>query len=90
LDKAYELILEAATEHHRCSKSPEPECYLEDFGDSSVNYTLFFWVDDIINGRKRPRSDVLFSIWRKFKENGIEIPFPQRDVHIKTKKLLND
>lgn len=89
LDKAYKLILEAAKEHPRCSKETEPECYLTDFGDSSVNFELYFWVDDIITGRKRPRSDVLFTIWRKFKENNIEIPFPQRDVHIKNKGTLS-
>ncbi len=84
LDKAYELILEAANEHPRCSDNPKAECFLVDFGDSSVNFTLNFWVEDIIEGRKRPRSDILFSIWRKFHENDIEIPFPQRDVHIKS------
>ena len=83
LTKAHDLILEAAKEHPRCSNQPEPECYLMEFGDSSVNFRLFFWVDDIIEGRKRPRSDVLFSIWDKFHKNNITIPFPQRDVHIK-------
>jgi small-conductance mechanosensitive channel len=88
LEKASELILEAANEHPRCSKDTAAECFLVEFGDSSVNFTLFFWVDDIIEGRKRPRSDVLFSIWRKFKENNIEIPFPQRDLHIKNPEAL--
>ena len=88
LDKTYELILEAANEHPRSSSEQVAECYLVDFGDSSVNFTLYFWVDDIIEGRKRPRSDVLFSIWRKFKENNIEIPFPQRDLHIKNPEGL--
>lgn len=88
LEKVSELILEAANEHPRCSKAIAAECFLVEFGDSSVNFTLFFWVDDIIEGRKRPRSDVLFSIWRKFKENNIEIPFPQRDLHIKNAEEL--
>lgn len=88
LDKVSELITEAANEHPRCSKHTAPECFLVDFGDSSVKFTLFFWVDDIIEGRKRPKSDVLFSIWRKLKENNIEIPFPQRDVHIKNPEAL--
>tara|TARA_R110002073_G_scaffold165063_13_gene321518 strand:- start:6681 stop:7661 length:981 start_codon:yes stop_codon:yes gene_type:complete len=90
LDTAYALILEAAQEHPRCSRSPGPECFLVDYGESSVDFTLYFWVDNIIDGRKRPRSDVLFSIWRKFKENKIEIPFPQRDLHIKTPQALTD
>lgn len=88
LDKVSELILDAANEHPRCSKNIPAECFLVGFGDSSVNFTLFFWVDDIIEGRKRPRSDVLFSIWRKLKENNIEIPFPQRDLHIKNSEIL--
>ncbi|MAU41218.1 MAG: mechanosensitive ion channel protein MscS [Kordiimonas sp.] len=89
LDKAHQLIVEAAREHPRCSEKPGPECFLMDFGDSSINFVLHFWVDDIIAGRRRPRSDVLFSIWRKFKEAGIEIPFPQRDIHVKTSLPLS-
>ncbi len=88
LDKVNELILEAANEHPRCSEKIPSECFLVGFGDSSVNFTLYFWVDDIIEGRKRPRSDVLFSIWRKLKENDIEIPFPQHDLHIKNPEAL--
>ncbi len=82
--KASELMVEAAKEHPRCSQEPSPECFLVDFADSSVNFTLYFWVDDIIEGRKRPRSDVLFAIADKFEERGIQIPFPQRDLHIKS------
>ena len=88
LGKVEALILEAANEHPRCSSKPSAECYLVDFVDSSVNFTLYFWVEDIIEGRKRPRSDVLFSIWRKFHQNGIEMPFPQRDLHIKNPESL--
>ena len=83
LEKVNTLILEAANEHPRCSKTSTAECFLVAFGDSSINFTLQFWVDDVVEGRKRPKSDVLFSIWKKFEENNIEIPFPQRDIHIK-------
>ena len=88
IKKAQELILEAAKEHPRCSADPEPTCYLTDFADSSVNFLLFFWVDDIIKGRYEPKSDVMFSIWDKFKANDIEIPFPQQDIHIKNPEAL--
>jgi small-conductance mechanosensitive channel len=77
-----ELMLQAAKEHTRCAKDPSPSCYLEEFADSSVNFGLYFWIDDITEGRKTPKSDVLFSIWDKFKENNITIPFPQRDIHM--------
>lgn len=83
IEKAQELILEAATEHPRCSKDPAAVCYLREFGDSSVNFLLFFWVDDVTQGRFQPQSEVLMSIWKKFAANNIEIPFPQRDMHVK-------
>ncbi|WP_020398245.1 mechanosensitive ion channel family protein [Kordiimonas gwangyangensis] len=78
------LLLEAAKEHERCVPEPEPVCYLDGFGDSSINFTLHFWVADVTEGRRGPKSDVLFTIWHKFAANKIEIPFPQRDLHLKT------
>ena len=83
IKKAQELILEAASEHPKTAKEPEPLCFLREFADSSVNFLLLFWINDVIDGRYGPQSDVLFSIWEKFKENNIEIPYPQRDIHIK-------
>lgn len=84
IEKARDLILEAAKSHPRCIAEPEPQCYLRNFGDSSVDFTLHFWVDDVAAGRWVPQSEVLFDIWHKFKKNNIEIPFPQRDLHLKT------
>ncbi len=84
LEQVQALMLEAALEHPRCSSEPEPQCYLVDFAESSVNFRLYFWVADVVEGRLRPASDVRFSIWRKFQDNGITIPFPQRDLHIRS------
>jgi len=83
-EKARDCILAAAHEHPLCSKDPEPQCYLLNFGDSSVDFVLYFWVDDIRTGRYKPKSDVMFAITHKFREAGITIPFPQRDVHMKS------
>jgi small-conductance mechanosensitive channel len=83
IEKARELILEAARAHPRCLKEPEPKCFLREFGDSSVNFLLYFWVDDVALGRYEPQSDVMRAIWTSFEEHGITIPFPQRDVHVK-------
>lgn len=80
---AHQLLLEAAKEHPKSSKEVQPDCFLEEYGDSAVIFTLYFWVDNIIEGRKKPKSEVLFTIWDKFEANNIEIPFPQRDVHVK-------
>ena len=83
IEKAMELILEAAREHPRCMDDPGPSCYLKEFGDSSVNFMLFFWVEDVSHGRYRAKSDVMMCVWKKFKEHNITIPFPQRDIYIK-------
>ena len=87
IEKAMELILEATREHPRCVDDPEPTCYLREFADSSVNFLLFFWVADVTEGRFEPRSDVLRSVWKKFKDHDIAIPYPQRDLHIKNAQV---
>ena len=84
LEKASELILQAATEHPSCILDPEPKCFHRNYGDSSVDFILHFWVDDVTIGRWQPQSEVLFSIWKKFKEGGIQMPYPQRDLHLKS------
>ncbi len=76
------LMLEAAVEHPKVLKEPAPFCILEEFGESSINFMLYFWVDDVTQGRLEPKSDVQREIWHKFKANGISIPFPQREVRI--------
>ncbi|MFY0636362.1 mechanosensitive ion channel family protein [Maricaulis maris] len=84
LEQAQALILEAAREHPSTIDDPAPQCFLRNFGDSSVDFTLLFWIEDVVKGRWAPQSEVMFTIWRKFRDAGIEIPFPQRDVHLKS------
>lgn len=84
---AKKIILEAATEHPLCINFPVPRCYLTNFGDSSVDFLLHFWIGDVAPGRLLPKSEVMLSIWDKFKEHNIEIPFPQRDLHIRSSDI---
>jgi len=90
LELAHKLILEAASEHAMCLNEPAPQCFLRNFGDSSIDFTLLFWIEDVVTGRWKPKSDVMFAIWHKFRDNGIEIPFPQRDLHIKNAAALKE
>lgn len=76
------LLLEAANEHALCSKNNVPQCYMDAFADSSVNFILYLWLDDITAGWRGVKSDVMLSIVKKFDEHAINIPFPQRDVHL--------
>jgi small-conductance mechanosensitive channel len=84
LHLAQQLIVEAAGEHPRSIDEPAPKCFLREFGDSSINFILHFWVSDVTEGRWEPQSDVMFGIYEKFKANNIEIPFPQQDLHIRS------
>ena len=81
--EAIRLCLEASRSVDRTLQDPEPRCLLTGFGDNSVNLELRFWIDDPSNGVGNVRSAVMLAIWDKFKENGIQIPYPQRDLHIK-------
>ena len=80
---AMQLAEEAARETPRVLSDPVPACRLMGFGDSSVNLEVRFWIEDPTNGVTNVRSQVLLAMWEKFREHGIEIPFPQRDLHIK-------
>ena len=69
-------------EFPRVLEKPEPKCLLRGFGDNSVDLQLRFWIEDPRNGVANITSEVLFRVWDTLKENDIEIPFPQRDVHL--------
>ncbi|GGG41945.1 mechanosensitive ion channel family protein [Bizionia arctica] len=76
-----ELLTECANSYINVIKEPIPVALFSDFGDSSLNFKLRFWVHFEIG--LQAKSDVSIAIYNKFKELGIEIPFPQQDVHIK-------
>lgn len=82
LRKAMDLTVEAALETPRVLKDPEPRCLVRGFGDSAVNLELRLWIADPHNGVANVASDVLLKIWDKFHEHGIEIPYPQHDLHL--------
>lgn len=78
------LAREAAAEVDRVMDNPGPVCNLIEYGDSSVNFDLRFWITDPQNGMANVRSEVLLGLWERLRENDIEIPFPQRDLHVRT------
>ncbi len=81
--KAMALAVEAAVAAPRVMSAPPPLCLMTGFGNSSVNFELRFWIRDPQNGTANVKSEILIGIWDRFHANGIEIPFPQRDLHIK-------
>ena len=83
LKKAKILALSAATSIERILKVPEPKCLIMEYGDSTVNLELRIWIDDPKNGISNIKDTVYVAVWDSFLANGIEIAFPQRDLHIK-------
>jgi small-conductance mechanosensitive channel len=73
----------AAASVARVLKDPAPTCHLANFGDSSLDFTLRFWIRDPNDGLGAVRSSVMFALWDAFKRDGIEFPFPQRDMNLK-------
>ena len=87
--EAIQLCLAAADDVPRVVKDPKPNCLLMGFGNSSVDLELRIWINDPENGVANVKSQTLLKVWDAFKEAGIEIPFPQRDLHIKTAEGLS-
>jgi len=84
LEKARDLILETAAASPRVLTDPRPACLLAGFGDNTINLELRVWLNDPQNGIGSVKSDLLWGIWQRFREHGIELPFPQRDLHLKS------
>lgn len=84
LDQVTEILLRCANVSKRVLRSPKPTVWLRDFGESSVNFEIRVWIRDPEDGIANVRSEVLRAVWDAFKDGGIQIPFPQRDIHMKT------
>ena len=83
------ILLRVADEHKRVKKSPKPFVLFNDFGDSALIFDLYFWISmNRIMDRRVIESDIRFHIDELFREAGIVIAFPQRDIHLDTNKPL--
>jgi small-conductance mechanosensitive channel len=83
VQKVKNVLLECADNHPGVLKDPKPAVRFENFGDSSLDFELLFWSDDFQN-IQIIKSELRFLIDEAFRKNNIQIPFPQRDLHIKT------
>jgi small-conductance mechanosensitive channel len=88
--KAEELMLQAARKVKRVLTAPPPTAWLESYGDSSVNFIVHCWITDPEEGTGNVRSAVLKNLWHLFREHGIEIPFPQRDINLRQNEAFRE
>jgi small-conductance mechanosensitive channel len=83
LDLVTSVLLDCAKDHPRIISLPAPFVRFVDFGESSLDFQLFFWTNDTFNV-ENIKSDLRYKIDKAFRENKIEIPFPQRDLYLKS------
>ncbi len=76
------LAIEASQRPERVVEDKTPVCWLTGFGDSSLDFTLRFWIKDAENGVTNVKGQVFMAIWDVFKENNVQIPYPHREVFI--------
>jgi small-conductance mechanosensitive channel len=89
MEQAERLMLEAAKSCERVLASPPPVVWMKGFGESSVDFTIHCWIQDPEEGVGNVQSAVLKKVWRAFKDNGVEIPFPQRDIHLRSSEQID-
>jgi small-conductance mechanosensitive channel len=83
-EKVRALLLDVARAHPQALADPAPAVLFQEFGDSSLNFELFVWFPGTVMQAGGFRSALNFAVFQAMKENDVEIPFPQRDIHIRT------
>lgn len=83
LEQVEKLLLEAIQSTPRVLSFPSAGVLLSAFGPSGIEMTMVVWIDDPEGGVGNVRSDVLWRVWRLFGEHGVQIPFPQTEVHLR-------
>jgi small-conductance mechanosensitive channel len=83
-EQAMALMMACANASPRVLNDPPPNVRLMNFADNGIELHLRVWIADMENGTGTVKSDVNLAIWRAFKQHGITIPYPQRDLHIKS------
>ena len=79
-DKIIDLLLEIAADHSKVKKYPPPAAFVTEFAESSINYKMLFWVADPLDAFN-VGSDLRRAIWKRFEQDNISIPFPQRQIY---------
>jgi small-conductance mechanosensitive channel len=82
VELARRIMLEAAEKHPKRTRKRPSMCVLHAFRDSGMELHLHFWVSDVTDGRMEPKSEVMLTILKAFREQGITIPYPQRELRV--------
>lgn len=83
-EQVRDVVLAVAHKHPDVLSDPKPDVIFTGFGNSSIDFQLRVWTTSQVHRRPVLRSEFYFAIFRAFRENNIEIPFPQRDLHLRS------
>lgn len=90
IELAERLMLEAAASVKRVLVAPPPTVWLDSFAENGVAFVIHVWITDPEEGTGNIRSDVLKTLWRLMRENGIKVPFPQRDLNLRDTEAMRE
>ena len=88
-EKVEEILLNIVKEHREILKYPEPVCYFISFGDSTLDFVVWYWIDIGFSSRFAIDSQIRHTIIKQFRKEGITIAFPQKDIHMDTQAPLD-
>jgi small-conductance mechanosensitive channel len=86
-ERVRELLLQAAAVHPDVLADPKPDVIFTDYGDNSLNFVLRVWTTTRAHTPFTLKSDLYFALFKVFADNGVELPFPQRDLHIRSSDI---
>ncbi len=86
-EKVRAILLAAALKHPDVLKTPPPDVIFTDYGDNSINFKLRVWTAQHAHTPQVLKSDLYFALFKQFNEAGIELPFPQRDLHLRSSEI---
>jgi small-conductance mechanosensitive channel len=81
------ILLEEAERHPQVLKDPKPDVVFTGYGDNSLNFVLRVWTSERAHTPVVLKSDLYFALFKRFGESGIELPFPQRDLHLRSSDI---
>jgi small-conductance mechanosensitive channel len=82
--KVRKVVIDAADSISGILKEPKPDLWFDAYGDSSLNFNLIIWTSEYTQRPNNLKSQVYYEVFKRFSENNIEIPFPQRDLHVRS------
>ncbi len=82
MEQVVDIAIDAAKQPERVVSFREPVCWMTEFGDSSVNFRLRFWIKDAEQGITNVKGQVMMELWKGLKKNNIQIPYPHREVFV--------